>query len=80
MKKKIKEFLKQFFYKNGKVSVGKFWATVFSILFVTTYIMRLCGISHIDNALIGLMLGSLATVVGLYTVDKRSDNIPHSPE
>jgi hypothetical protein len=72
--KKIRDFLKQFFYRNGKLSAGKFWATVFSVLFVLTYIMRLCGVSHIDNALIGLMLGSLATVIGFYTVDKRNNN------
>lgn len=56
---------------RGKASAGKTWGTIFSILFTITYIMRLCGVTHIDNALIGLMLGSLATVVGFYTLDKK---------
>ena len=66
--KVVREYLKNFLYSRGKPSAGKWWATVFTILFCITYILRLFGVSHIDNSLVGLMLGSLSVVVGFYIV------------
>lgn len=71
--KKIKAIIKSFFHdSDGKFQPVYFWTTAMMILTVTAYIMRLCGVAHIDNAVLLGVLGFVAAWIALYNNKRKN--------
>ena len=64
----MKRFL---FDSNGKFQPIFFWGTVFLTLDAIAFIMRLCGVTYIDNALVLGSMGGVIALVGLYNFSRK---------
>lgn len=71
--KKLRAFIKSFFHdSDGKFQPVYFWITAMMLLTIIAYVMRLCGVKHIDNAILLGVLGFVAAWIGLYNMQKKN--------
>ena len=65
--------IKSFFFSGDKFQPVYFWITLLMILIITAFIMRLCGIVYIDNALLLGLCGFVSAWVVMYNINRKND-------
>lgn len=65
------KILKSFFYSGKDFQPPYFWITIFCLLAVVTFILKLTGSEHIETGLLMGVLGFIITWCGIYNWNKK---------